>query len=264
MSFQVEWAVQEKMTSQQPVDWDKQPLGQFPDAEIARMLGCFASQVRDARRARNIPRFQKQIDWDRVPFGQFSDYRLARMLGCCLSGVTRHRVERGIPAFAPPVYAKPRKPSPVIQWEKVPLGQQSDSKIARALGVSINRVQRTRAQLKIRPFGRNLKINWEQVPFGAISDGQLARQLGCSKAGVQRHRVKQGKPSYSGPARQTKFNWDAIPLGTIPDEQLARELGCCSRTVFLHRSKRGIPPAGHAPSKEQVSGNGEGQGCPDG
>lgn len=41
------------------LDWEEQPLGEKPDREIAKRLGCTPSAVYFARQTRNVPPFKK-------------------------------------------------------------------------------------------------------------------------------------------------------------------------------------------------------------
>lgn len=53
------------------IDWDNQPLGELPDMEIARRVGCNPTTVARVRYRRNIPayRFQRRID--HIEYGEF-------------------------------------------------------------------------------------------------------------------------------------------------------------------------------------------------
>lgn len=48
-----------------PVDWDAQPLGQVPDVDLARELGCSHWAVIKARKRRGIPSFRCRRAWTR-------------------------------------------------------------------------------------------------------------------------------------------------------------------------------------------------------
>lgn len=43
-----------------PVDWDIQPLGEMPDAEIARQLGVSRARVQQMRAKRGIPKYEEE------------------------------------------------------------------------------------------------------------------------------------------------------------------------------------------------------------
>jgi hypothetical protein len=85
------------------IDWAAQPLGQIPDTELARRLGCSHQAVHDARRRRRIPaavsRQRTGIDWERQPLGQVPDAALAAALHVRVSAVTNARARRKIPGF---------------------------------------------------------------------------------------------------------------------------------------------------------------------
>lgn len=88
------------------INWDKQPLGQVKDTELARRLGVAHSCVRIERYARGIPSnpeyikyAHKNIDWDSKPLGEFPDIILAKILNVHNSLVARQRKKRGIPSY---------------------------------------------------------------------------------------------------------------------------------------------------------------------
>ena len=125
----------EKESNIKGIDWDKQPLGEKSDAEIARELGVNNGCVTAARRFRRIPAFTgtnpndpKGIDWDKQPLGLVSDAVLARKCGVNQSVVYKARKRRNIPPFVPWM-------GKGINWDEVDFSQPEE-KIARTLGVS--------------------------------------------------------------------------------------------------------------------------------
>jgi hypothetical protein len=91
------------------IDWDKQPLGQMSDQDLAKRLGVFFTAVHKQRRKRGIPSFAEQndlpqtwvISWGASPLGQMADAALAKQLGVGAGTVRKHRIRLGIPAFDP-------------------------------------------------------------------------------------------------------------------------------------------------------------------
>lgn len=90
------------------IDWDKVPLGQTSDADVATSLGVGIQAVEKARRARRIPRFKDenagrhiQVNWDVVaPFlGKVPDDELAGKIGTTRQRVGEERKGRGIPMW---------------------------------------------------------------------------------------------------------------------------------------------------------------------
>jgi len=82
------------------IDWDKQPLGEVSDAEVAAGLSCNRSTVQRQRAKRGIPakgRFCRNLE--HIPLGEVPDSKIAEMLGISLGGVSRLRSTRGIPCF---------------------------------------------------------------------------------------------------------------------------------------------------------------------
>jgi hypothetical protein len=83
-------------------DWDKIPLGQKPDADIARELGCSNQLVWENRRLRGIESFtvkRPKEFWDEQPLGKVSDEMLALMLDCTVNSVRAARLKRDIPPY---------------------------------------------------------------------------------------------------------------------------------------------------------------------
>lgn len=94
------------MTSQFAVDWDREPLGVVPDADLVRKHGVTRQAVLSARQARGIPNApgerrgrKDRFDWDRVPLGMFPDQVLADLLGCCRLTIINQRAKKSIPPF---------------------------------------------------------------------------------------------------------------------------------------------------------------------
>lgn len=87
------------------IDWDAQPLGEIPDTELARRLGCTHQAVYAQRRRRRIPAAmpwrRSMQDWDNQPLGQMPDRELATLLGVRVSAVANARGRRKIPGFVP-------------------------------------------------------------------------------------------------------------------------------------------------------------------
>jgi hypothetical protein len=93
------------------VDWDKQPLGELPDQELADRLGVSCATVQSNRNARGLPSYRSRygthgIDWDSQPLGKVGDKELARRLGVRYKVVWWQRSKRGIP----PKYSQRARP----------------------------------------------------------------------------------------------------------------------------------------------------------
>jgi len=169
------------------VDWDAQPLGDVPDAELAEKLGVSKSAVLKARQQRGIkgtrpPRKKSEIDWDAQPLGEVFDSQLARELGVDAKTVQRARNKRGIK----------RK---YVDWDVQPLGEVSDSELARKLGVDRSTVSSARRNRGIATNRQYKKIDWTQEPLGKIPDSDVARALGVSQSRVTRARNSLGIPA---------------------------------------------------------------------
>jgi len=169
------------------VDWDAQPLGEVPDAELAKELGVSKSAVLKARQQRGSkgtrpPRKKSEIDWDAQPLGEVFDSQLARELGVDAKTVQRARNKRGIK----------RK---YVDWDAQPLGEVSDSELALTLGVDRSSVSNARRNRGIATHRQYKKIDWTREPLGKIPDADIARALGVSQPRVTRARNALGIPA---------------------------------------------------------------------
>ena len=147
------------------IDWDKQPLGKIADKHLADKLGVTAALVRGARHRRGIelaPESKRYlntgINWDEQPLGKVDDLELARRIGVHQASVYSARRTRGIP---------PLKPSPdykcgpkYIDWDKQPLGKESDALIALMLDVSVGSVALARRKRDIAAYEDRRGITW--------------------------------------------------------------------------------------------------------
>jgi Mn-dependent DtxR family transcriptional regulator len=172
------------------VDWDEEPLGDVPDAEIAEKLEVSRSAVMKARKKRGIkgtraPRKPKKINWKKQPLGEKFDAEIARDLGVDATTVRRAREKLGIP----------RK---YIDWDKQPLGKVPDAELARELGVDASTVGKARRVRKIKAKRPYKKIDWSREPLGKISDSDIARALGVSQPRVTRARRALGIAPFKG------------------------------------------------------------------
>lgn len=154
------------------VDWDAQPLGEIPDAQLARDLDVRVATVWRARKRRGIPPVPRsewksqatrgtntkdseevalilgdeipflpdgRIDWDRAPLGRVSDRAIASWSGACKHTVGSQRRKRNIP----------RCRQGRINWSEEPLGEVPDTAIAAKLEVSVTCVAQARKVRKI-------------------------------------------------------------------------------------------------------------------
>ena len=84
-----------------------------------------------------------------------------------------------------------------INWEQQPLGEISDYKLAKQLGVSQSLVRRKRAAMNIAPYLVRGHIDWDAQPLGEMSDYELADLLGVSHTTVQNQRRKRKIPPFN-------------------------------------------------------------------
>lgn len=219
-----------------PIDWIKQPLGEVPDAQLARELGVHRSTVTRARRARRIRGTHEEphVAWDKVPLGEYPDTDIASSLGVPLHRVTRARIERGVAAWTPTG----------IDWDAVDW-RRSNVALAAELGVSRKAVtasRRARGLVERNTLRRPKGIDWDRQPLGKVPDGELAAELGVTPWAVTRQRKKRGLAA--APARP-QIDWAKQPLGKVVDSALAEQLDVSPSTVQRARARLGIPPKGH-------------------
>lgn len=218
-----------------PIDWTRQPLGEVPDAQLARELGVHRSTVTRARRARRIrgTHEKPRIAWDKVPLGEYPDTDIARSLGLPLYRVTQARTERGIAPWTPTG----------IDWDAVDW-RRSNGALAEELGVSRKTVtasRRARGLVERNTLRRPKGIDWDRQPLGKVPDGELAAEFGVTPWAVAQQRRKRGVArAPTGP----QIDWATQPLGEVVDRVLAARLGVSPSTVQRARARLGIPSKG--------------------
>jgi len=142
-------------------NWDNEPLlGVIPDRALAHMLLAHVSAVRAARVKRGLPVAPspygpKWIQWDKQPLGQMTDAQLAKQIGVTPIAVFLARRKRDIPAFTRQQSSGKSSGRGIqkgIQWDKQPLGQMSDPRLAKQLGVTHKAVCQARRVRNIPSF----------------------------------------------------------------------------------------------------------------
>ncbi len=84
------------------------------------------------------------------------------------------------------------------KWDDQPLGIAPDAVIARAMGVSRERVRQVRSARGIPRYQRmSERIRWDDVGLGTRSDAAIASGLGVSAKIVQETRVKKAIPRFN-------------------------------------------------------------------
>lgn len=219
-----------------PIDWTKQPLGEVPDAQLARELGVHRSTVTRARRARRIrgTHEEPRIAWERVPLGEYPDGDIASSLEVPIHRVTQARRKRGVPPWTPTG----------IDWDAVDW-RRGNVALAVELGVSRKTVaasRRARRLVERNTLRRPKGIDWDRQPLGKVPDRELAAELGVTPWAVAQQREKRGLAR--APARRP-IDWRKEPLGEVVDSVLAAKLGVSPSTVQRARARLGIPPKGH-------------------
>lgn len=125
-----------------PIDWDRVPLGEFPDCVLAKRLGCCKQFVTEARKERGLltPHQRNQRDnrqtLAKLAFGTKPDYQLAWENGFSQSTICTARNKRGIPVYGGKADHSPKG----IKWDKQPLGLMPDRNLAGRLSVDVRSV----------------------------------------------------------------------------------------------------------------------------
>ena len=92
----------------------------------------------------------KNIDWDAQPLGKLPDSELADQLGVAVRSVWHARKVRNIAPCNPDMWRSSRNAG--IDWDKQPLGHDSDAELGRKLNVHQTAVWGARRARGIPPF----------------------------------------------------------------------------------------------------------------
>lgn len=137
-----------------------------------------------------------------------------------------------------------------ITWDEQPLGQISDTILAKRLGVDRTAVTAARNRRGI-PRHDPGYIDWDAQPLGVVPDATIARDLGLSESAVNGARSRRGIAAVERECtwyeRRIKgawkwHDWTDVPLGMEPDEDIAQRMGTTRQVVSEARRKRGIAP----------------------
>ena len=152
------------MAQRLEINWDDQPLGEVDDYALAKTLGVRRSSVWYQRQRRCIAprnppprRRRRRINWDSQGLGQESDAAIARRLGVATTSVHRQRVARGIdvcPNTAMYRHTTTSRHKLAVDWNAVPLGQKSDTDLAKELDVASQTVRYHRLRRGIARFSK--------------------------------------------------------------------------------------------------------------
>lgn len=182
------------------IDWDDVgDLGKNYDSAIAKRLGVTVKEVFKARKSRKILPFspnrrtRKVIDWAAQPLGEETDVAIAKRLGVSSTAVAYHRHARDKPPAGGP--RGPSSKTINIDWDALPLGQESDRAIGKRLGISYATVGIKRRERGIASFRSRTtnNIDWEQVEdLGTSPASVIAERLGVDASAVYHHRKRLG------------------------------------------------------------------------
>lgn len=118
-----------------------------------------------------------------------------------------------------------------IDWDKQPLGQVPDTKLARELGVTRQRIEQIRKARGIPSFratlGPSASIDWSTQPLGQIPDHQIAKNLGVNVRLVQSQRKRMNiapAPTSTRQKRVSKLDANDPDLGKKSDADVAKNI----------------------------------------
>lgn len=186
------------------VDWDRQPLGQLSDYELADALGVHRTTVREARlrrgirRARAFDRYARTLDeWEVDTLGRVPDAVLAGARGCSVQAIAQQRRVRGLPPAKSLPSARPAYEM-LPHW--VPWTDMNDlfghaDHLHRAHRLGITRHTRGWVPQPKRKPAEHAKrtVDLEHVDW-SWSDGTIAYDLSVWPSYIQRARKLRGAP----------------------------------------------------------------------
>lgn len=177
-----------------PINWDGQPLGKVRDSDIAQALGVSRERVRQVRVKKGIPKFKPQDflgreDWDDL-LGNIDDKNIAKQFNISVKRVANRRGKFKI---------KSPKAQKYINWDDQPLGDISDSQLARETNRTPGNVRTARARRDIKPLipSQSKNIDWDNQPLGEVYDSEIAAKLGCSSNAVSSARARRNILAFS-------------------------------------------------------------------
>jgi len=225
-------------------DWDKQSdalLGTDSDTNIAAKLGITPQQVRYRRQQQGVlpSGYSDRVNWTRdkiAQLGKYSDKVLAGKFRCSPRVITKKRKALGITA---------RHGARI--WRKAEialLGTDTDTEIAKQLGVSSSQIRRKRMEYDITAFRSNSEIRWTKKHLsllGRINDQELAYRMKVNPATVSKKRIELGIERAEDHRQAWREKRNRELLGTMSDGAIARKLGVTPSAVRLKRVAMGIP-----------------------
>ncbi|WAJ37852.1 hypothetical protein OU800_01065 [Pseudomonas sp. GOM7] len=158
--------------------------------------------------------------------GKMSDREVARRFGLGASTVRRYRQSNNILGFCPE--DTELSPDLIVQ-----LATETNYRLAKRFGVSINRIKRARAELKIpeskisRERFKPLEDIWTSEAIallGMMPDTEVADRLGVSNFPVKKMRRELGIQAYKRPLPEMTPEI-ILELGGLSDAEIARQLG---------------------------------------
>lgn len=135
-----------------------------------------------------------------------------------------------------------------IDWDAQPLGEMTDTDLARRLGCCRSAVSQARERRGIPRYEPRPAVDWDAQPLGMETDGAIAARLGVSESAVSAARRARGIPRL--PRREAKprgqglwswVRWEDYPLGIVTDAEVARMAGVCRSAATRARKRRHMP-----------------------
>lgn len=178
-------------------------------------------------------------DWTTYS-GKMSDREVARRFGIGASTVRRFRHTNGIPEFLPDNAELP--PSLIVK-----LATDTNYRLAKEFGISIERIRQARARLKfaepkpVRERFKPLEDIWTNEAIallGTMPDTEVADRLGISNFSVKKKRGELGIQAYKRllPEMTSEIT---SQFGKASDAELANQIGVSVSFVRRARIQHG-------------------------
>lgn len=151
----------------------------MPDTDLAEKLGRGSMGVFHKRSQMGVAKFEvgRWTPESLAMLGTMPDSEVAKIVGLQQPAVSRKRRNMGIGSYL-------QRKTAHVDWDSLPLGQDTDLAIAERLGVSEPVVKRARNARGIAPSRVIVEITndaWEAAGLGTRSDGRSPRISGSAR-----------------------------------------------------------------------------------
>lgn len=130
-----------------------------------------------------------------------------------------------------------------IDWDSVGLGEQTDSEIAKKLGVDPFVIFKEREKRGIPAHRKwRKRKSYDDIDFGKKTDAELAKESGLSRERVRQVRTSLGIKSFYKQKKDKEYQTlDTLGLcGKAHDSYVANLTGISLRTIKTYRKKNNI------------------------